>query len=66
MDARPKSPWMSKQEAAAYLGVSDWSVDRYSRDGRLPRYQLAGGQARFLRTDVEALITPVEPEDDTP
>jgi excisionase family DNA binding protein len=54
-----KSPWMSKAEATAYLGVSDWSIDRYVKSGQLTRYKLGGTQTvRFRREDIEALLVP--------
>lgn len=64
MDARPKSPWMSREDVAAYLAVTDQTVDRYSRDGKLPRYKLAGYTVRYRREDVEALITPYVADDE--
>ena len=61
-----RSPWVSRAEAAAYLGVGTPALDRYVREGKLARYKVAGTQTvRFRRSDVEAMITPDESESDT-
>lgn len=62
-----ESPWLTRTETAQHLRVSPPTVDRWVREGRLTRYKLAGQQSvRFLRADVEALVTPDEPDADSP
>lgn len=67
MDTNQPTQWLSKEEAADYLGVSLFTIERYARDGKLPRYRLVGGKnTRYKREDVEALIVadPPHPQGD--
>jgi len=66
-----QSPWMTIQEAAKFLRVSDHTVHEYHRtrkpDGErmLKKYRVANFQTvRVKRADVEALVQPFE--DDAP
>lgn len=55
--------WLSLEEVAGFLGVSQWTVLRWAKDGdpRLPGYKVwdenAGNQGRFRfkKQDVDAL-----------
>jgi excisionase family DNA binding protein len=64
-----QSPWMTIQEAAKYLRVSDHTIHEYHRtrrpDGRrvLEKHRIGGFQTiRVRRADVEALVKPVGDE----
>jgi excisionase family DNA binding protein len=51
--------WLTLEEAAAYLKVSKPSIYRYTSEGKLPFYKLAGsGARRFKRSDLDALLEP--------
>ncbi len=53
--------WLTLEEAAAYLKVSKPSIYRYTSEGRLRFYKLAGiGTRRFKRSDLDALLEPGE------
>lgn len=59
------STWMTKAEAAAHLRVNRHTIDRYVREGLLPKFYLAGVKTpRFKRSDLDALARPVEPNGD--
>lgn len=46
---------------AALLGVTDVTIRRWTTDGKLRHIRLPSGAARYRRSDVEAILTPVEP-----
>lgn len=48
-------------EAAAVLQASVQSVRRWADDGHLTAIRTPGGQRRFRRSEVEALLDPVAP-----
>jgi len=51
--------WLSREEAAKVLDVHMRTIDRLVRDGRLPRYRIAGTRSpRFRIEDVRALVVP--------
>jgi len=52
--------WLSSAEAAARLGISVRTLQRYTKQGRLASSRLPSGVSRFRRSDVEALLQPVE------
>ncbi len=55
-------PWLTLEEAAAYLKVSKPTIYRFCAEGCLPFYKLAGtGQRRFKHADLEALLVRGEP-----
>lgn len=52
---------LSTGAAAAVLGVSDETLRRWVEDKRVRHIRLPSGQLRFRRTDLDELLTPVEP-----
>jgi excisionase family DNA binding protein len=55
--------WLTLAQAAAYLKVSKPTLYRFCGVGCLPFYKLAGtGQRRFKRSDLDALLTPGQPD----
>jgi len=48
-----QTPWLNADQAAAYIGVSPWSVRRWYRDGYLPGYKSPDG--RTLRFHIDEL-----------
>ncbi len=55
-------PWLTLEEAAAYLKVSKPTIYRFCAEGCLPFYKLAGtGQRRFKGADLDALLIPGRP-----
>jgi excisionase family DNA binding protein len=58
--------WLSTKEAARHLGVSIPTLNRWVRRGRVRFYVLeANGRRRFKREDLDALLRPPEPRDDS-
>lgn len=56
----PTSPFVTRQFAADYLGVTLRTVDNMAARGALQAYRVADGPLiRFRRDDVEALLQPV-------
>ncbi len=53
---------LSTTEAAAIVGVTDETMRRWAERRQVRHIKLPSGQLRFLRSDIEALLTPVEPE----
>lgn len=54
--------YLTRQEAAEYLRISVASLDRYVRQGKLPRHRLAGTRtARFIKEELDALVEPDAP-----
>ena len=49
----PASPWMTTEQAAAYLSVSGGTMRNWRSRGEGPRYHLLGG--RLVRYEVEDL-----------
>ncbi len=53
------SPWLTREEAADYMRVSPYTIDRWVRDERLPRHRIDGiRSARFRRDELDALVVP--------
>lgn len=48
-------------QAAEILDVSAATVRRWARLGKIPYIQLPSGRMKFRRSDVEALLSPVDP-----
>ena len=55
MDDQDTQVWMTKEEAAAHLRVSQRTLDRRVAAGELPSYQLGPQAVRFRRADLDAL-----------
>lgn len=54
------SPWMRITEAAAYHGVTVWTIHEWVRRGILTKYRIDGlHNVRVKREDVENLFQPV-------
>jgi excisionase family DNA binding protein len=50
-------PFLSIPEAAVAFDVSESSVRRWVKDGRLKSTRLPSGRRRIRRTDVEAFLS---------
>lgn len=60
------SPWLTREEAAAYLKVNERTLDRYRQDGHVQAHKLAGTQSiRYRRDDLDAMLKPVPAVADT-
>lgn len=55
---------LTAAEAAAAFRVSRQTIIRWATDGTIPAIRV-GRDWRFRRSDVEALLTPVVPEEQT-
>lgn len=51
----PAPKWLSRQEAAAQLGLSLADVDHLIQTGLLDRYRIRGRYVRVLRSQVDEL-----------
>jgi excisionase family DNA binding protein len=51
--------------AAQLLQVSDETVRRWAADGLIRHIRMPSGQIRFRRSDLEAILRPIEPNDDS-
>ena len=47
---------LSKSDVCEFLNISQNTLDRIVRDGKLPVYRIRG-QCRFMRAEVEAYLT---------
>jgi len=54
------SDLVSISEAAAYLRLSPQSIDGWIRAGHIRAYRVGPKTIRLRRSDVEALIVPIE------
>lgn len=53
------SPWLTREEAAEYARVSVGTIDRWARDGKLPRHRVEGTRSvRFHTDDLDKLMIP--------
>ena len=48
--------------AAAILGVSTETLRRWAKQNKVRHVKLPSGRRYFLRSDLEAMLTPLEPE----
>jgi excisionase family DNA binding protein len=53
--------FLTTTEAAVILGVDPQTVRRWADDRKIRHIRMPSGQLRFTRTDVEAVLAPVEP-----
>lgn len=59
-DASIERRWLSQQEVADYLGVTDRTVRNYIARGVLPAKRLRGSRlVRIDREDVDRMLTPI-------
>jgi excisionase family DNA binding protein len=49
------TPWLSRRDAAVYLGVSLSSIDNYVKWGQLEKYKI-DSNTRFKRADLDKLL----------
>jgi excisionase family DNA binding protein len=59
MDAK----YLTRDEAASYMRVSESTIDRWARDGLIKRYRVKG--TRSVRFKVAELDSLLDPEDDS-
>lgn len=53
------TPWRTRKGAAAYAGVSESTIDRWVRDGKLKRHRVEGSRSvRFHTDDLDKLMIP--------
>ena len=56
----PRRRWLSQQEAADELGVTDRTIRNYIKRGELRGYRVRGSRlVRLDRADVDRLLTPI-------
>ena len=55
------SDLLSTSAAAAVLGVSDETVRRWADERKIRHVRLPSGHLRFRRSDLDAVLSPVEP-----
>lgn len=53
--------YLNRTDAAALLGVHVRTLDRWTAAGRVPVGRTPGGQPRYRRTDLAALLDPQQP-----
>ncbi len=54
-------PLLSTTEAAALFDVTDETIRRWAAARKIRHVRLPSGQVRFRRSDLDALLEPVEP-----
>lgn len=47
---------MTPSEVAAAFGVTTETIRTWDNEGKLPSFRTPGGQRRFRRSDVEAML----------
>jgi excisionase family DNA binding protein len=55
------SDLLTTSGAAAVLGVSDETVRRWADERKIRHVRLPSGHLRFRRSDLDAVLEPVEP-----
>jgi excisionase family DNA binding protein len=56
--------YQTKAEAAAYMRVSQSTIDRWTREGRLNRYKIEGiRSSRYKTSELDELVVPDVEED---
>ena len=56
----PPPEYLTTGEAASVLGVSDETLRRWADDRKVRHVRLPSGQLRFIRSDLDAVLAPVE------
>lgn len=59
-DTMSTTPQVTTTEAARLFGVSSETVRRWADAQLIPHVRLPSGRLRFRRSDIDALLTPVE------
>ena len=60
MPAISTSAWLSQQDAADYLGVTDRTIRNYIARGLLPGHRVKGSRlVRIRRDDLDQLMRPI-------
>lgn len=55
--ARPSSPWMAGDAAAAYLGTTPGTLKNWRSTGKGPRYHVVQDRlVRYHRDDLDAFV----------
>ena len=54
--AAGESEWLTLGQAAAYLGVAQSTVRKWSDGGRVPAFYTPGGHRRFRRLDLDSFL----------
>ena len=49
---------LTSPEVADLFGVSDETVRRWAKDGKLPVVELPSGRVKFRRSDIDAILAP--------
>jgi excisionase family DNA binding protein len=56
--------WLISREVMAAARISRRTLDRMVEDGRLEAHKIAGGQRRYRKADVDALVMSPTPSGD--
>ena len=56
-------PVLTTGQVAELFGVTAQTVHAWTEAGKLPHFRTPGGQRRFRRSEVEALLEPVDGPD---
>ena len=56
----PAPEYLTTGEAADVLGVSDETLRRWADDRKVRHVRLPSGHLRFIRSDLDAVLAPVE------
>lgn len=54
--AQPSTPWLTTEQAAAYLSVHAGTMRAWRMDGRGPRYSVVGRMVRYHRNQLDAFL----------
>jgi len=54
------SGFLSVANAAEYLGVSRWTLQRWSKLGKITRYRLPNGKTHLKKSDLDEILVRVE------
>lgn len=58
-----KDDLLTAEEAGDLLHVTDETVRRWAKDKRIAHIVLPSGQRRYRRSDIEAILRGVEPDE---
>lgn len=60
----PEPGYFSVDDAAAYAGVTRYTILRWVKTGQLVGYRMGPRQIRIKRVDLDAMLEPIEPTGD--